>query len=148
MDVHSSIQEAVRKILEIARFTLQEHKLHMPTAVIHSFDGMVPIILPFKDDEQKRALVEYVKDEAVKIHAYAVTAVTSARIVDSRTGAEEECLVLATAIQGGRPYVLVQHFTRDDDRGIVDFGAVVEGEDAEMPGQMIIMPEWDREVSH
>ncbi len=148
MDLNTSIQDAIRNLLEIAKFTLQEHNAHMPTAILHSFEGTVPIVLPYEDNEQKRSLTEYVKNEAIKNHAYAVTVISSAKIVDSRSGDEEECLVLATSIQGGRPYVVVQHFERDIERRLITFGEVIEGEAAEMPGQMLIIPDWDQELCH
>jgi hypothetical protein len=146
--VEESITEAVRSILSIARATLVEQGTHLPTAILHTLEGMFPIILPFKDDEQKRSLVAYVKGQALERHAYAVTTVTCAQVVDSRTGEHDEVLVVATAIQGGRPYVVVQHFSRDSDRIVRDFGEMVEGEDAAMPGQMLIFPDWDEEVKH
>ena len=145
--VQQSIDEALKKILEIARFTLQEQKAHLPTAILHTLEGIFPIVLPFKNDEQKRALVEYVKKQAIESHAFAVTTVTSARIVNSRTGEEQECLVSATVVQRGKTYVVLQYFSRDAT-GAIEFGEVVEGEDAIIPGQMIIFPEWEEEVAH
>jgi len=146
--VQQSINDTLKKILEIARFTLQEHKSHLPTAILHTLEGIVPIVLPFKNDEQKRALMEYVKKQAIESHAFAVTTVTSARVVNSRTAAEQECLVLATVVQRGKPYIVLQYFSRDEERGAIEFGAVVEGEEAVIPGQMIIFPEWEDEVEH
>lgn len=146
--VEASITEAVRSILSIARATLVEHGTHLPTAILHTLEGMYPIILPFKDDEEKKTQVTYVKNQALERHAYAVTTVTCARIVDSRSNDEEEVLVVATAIQGGCPYVVAQRFSRDSDRIVRDFAEVVEGEDAAMPGQMLIFPDWDEEVRH
>jgi hypothetical protein len=146
--VQQSINDTLKKILEIARFTLQEQKAHLPTAILHTLEGIFPIVLPFKNDEQKRALMEYVKKQAIESHAFAVTTVTSARVVNSRTGAEQECLILATVVQRGKPYIVLQYFSRDEERGAIEFGAVVEGEDAIIPGQMIIFPEWDDEVAH
>jgi hypothetical protein len=146
--VEQSIDDTLKKILEIARFTLQEHKSHLPTAILHTLEGIFPIVLPFKDDEQKRALMEYVKKQAIESHAFAVTTVTSARVVDSRTGAEEECLVLATVVQRGKPHVVLQYFSRDEKRGVIEFGEVVDGEEAVIPGQMIIFPEWEDEIAH
>lgn len=148
IDVYQSIVETVRQLLEIARSTLEQDGSHLPTVVLHTVEGMIPIVLPFKDDDQKKALVNYVKKEAVERHAFAVTTITSARIIDPRTGVEQECLVLATSVQGGRVYVVVQHFSRDKDLGVIDFGEVIEGEDAAMPGQMVIFPDWDEEVCH
>ena len=146
--VQQSIDEALKKILEIARFTLQEQKTHLPTAILHTLEGIFPIVLPFKNDEQKRALMEYVKKQAIESHAFAVTTVTSARVVNSRTGAEQECLVLATVVQRGKTYIVSQYFSRDKEGGAVEFGEVVEGADAVIPGQMIIFPEWEEEVAH
>jgi hypothetical protein len=146
--VDQSILDSIHQILEIARFTLQERGEHLPTAVLHTWDGMLPIVLPFEDDAQKKSLMEYVKQQAVEKDAYAVTTVTLARIVDSRTSEEEECLVVATAIQPGRPYVLVQRFSRDAGGRVIDFGPLAEGDDAAMPGQMIIFPLWGDETYH
>jgi len=146
--VEASVAEAVRAILPVARATLVEHGTHLPTAILHTLEGLIPVILPFKDDEQKKGLVEYVKTQALERHAYAVTAVTCAHIVDSRTGKEEEALVVATTVQGGRPYVVIQPFTRDTNGVASVFGDVVEGEEAVMPGQMLIFPDWDEEVRH
>jgi len=148
IDVIQSIGEIVRQLLVVARSTLEEEGLHLPTAILHTVEGMLPIVLPFKDDNQKRALTNFVKKEAVQRHSFAVTTITSARIVDSRTGEDKECLVLATSVQGGRPYIVVQHFSRRDQAGPIEFGEIIEGEDAEMPGQMIIFPDWDTEVCH
>ncbi len=147
VDLQESIVETVREILRIARFTLQEQGTHLPTAILHTIERMIPMVLPFKDQSQRTALVAHVKEQAALLGAYAVTTVTSAKIVDSRTGKERHCLVAATAIQGGRPYVVVQQFSKDSS-GIVRFGKIKEGEDAEIPGQMIIIPDWDNEVCH
>lgn len=146
--VEESIAHAVKEILAIARATLREHGSHIPTAILHTLEGLLPIILPFKNAEQKKGLVEYVKIQALQRHAYAVTTVTCARIVDSRTGDEEEALVAATAIQGGSPYVVVQRFSRDSDRVVMEFADPTEGEGAAMPGQMLILPDWEEEVRH
>jgi hypothetical protein len=146
--VEQTVAEAVREIVSIAKKTLLEAGTHIPTAVLHTLQGMVPIVLPFKDDAQKRALVDYVKEQAVARHAYAVTTVTSAKIVDSRTGAEEECLVVATSIRGGRPHFMVQKFVRGQDKQVREFGESTEGDLAATPGQMLIVPLWEDEVSH
>jgi hypothetical protein len=148
IDANQAIIETVRDLLVIARSTLEQYGSHLPTAVIHTVEGIIPIVLPFEDDAQKKILMNYVKKEAVERHSYAVTTITSARIVDSRTGHEQECLVLTTAVQGGRSYVVVQHFSRKEDQNAIDFGEVIEGEDAHMPGQMTIFPDWDHEVCH
>jgi len=148
VEVHEAIVAAVREILPIAQATLRDHGTHLPTAVLHTMEGLLPIVLPFKDDYQKSALVDYVKKEAVELHAFAVTTVTCARILDSRTGEEEEALVLATVIQGGAPHVVVQRFFRGDDRSVTAFGDAVEDDLAAMPGQMMIFPEWHDEVCH
>jgi len=145
---YQSIVDTVREILGIARHTLAQEGTHFPTAVLHTMGGMVPMVLPFKDDEQRKALVAYVKQRSVEIHAFAVSTITCARIVDSRTGEEQECLVVATTVQGGLPYVVVQHFARTEPSRAIDFGDVIEGEDAVMPGQMMIFPDWDDEVCH
>jgi hypothetical protein len=148
IDVNQTITETVRELLIIARSTLEKDGSHLPTAIIHTIEGMIPIVLPFEDDAQKKALVDYVKKEAVERHSFAVTTITCARIVDARTGQDQECLVLATSVQGGRSYVVVQHFSRNENPDRIDFGEVVEGVDAEMPGQMTIFPDWDEEVCH
>jgi hypothetical protein len=148
MYARDAIVEAVRAMVPVARRTLEEYGSHLPTAVLHTLEGMVPIVLPFKNDHQKKALIQYVKAEAIRRHAFAVTTVTHARVVDSRTGEEGEALVLATAIQRGAPYVVVQPFTRDRDRSIEAFGTVIDGDEAAMPGQMMIIPDWDEEVCH
>jgi hypothetical protein len=120
--VDESIMDAIQQILEIARFTLEEQGDHLPTAVLHTWDGMFPIVLPFEDDAQKRNLVDYVKKQAAEKQAFAVTTITLARIVDFRTHEDEECLVVATAIQPGRPYVVVQRFARGEEGDGIDFG--------------------------
>ena len=146
--VYQSVIDAAREILSVARKTILEEGTHLPTAVLHTMDGMFPILLPFKNNEQKGALVEFVKQQAIERHAFAVTMVTCGRIVDSRTGEEEESLVLATSIQGGRPHLIVQSYLRGPDRHVIAFGDVKEGDLAAMPGQMMIIPPWDEEVSH
>jgi hypothetical protein len=146
--LHDLVTESVRDILGIARETLARHGTHLPTAVLHTLQGLIPIVLPFKDDEQKRALVRYVKKQAIETHAFAVTTVTNARIHDSRTGSEQECLVLATVIQRGRPQVLLQHYSKDEQAGTVEFGAAVTGDEAVVPGQMMIFPDWEEETCH
>jgi hypothetical protein len=148
MELSDHIRETVYRLLEIAQFTLQEHKTHIPTAILHAFDGMTPIVLPYENDDHKRALIDFVKEEAVKKDAYAVTVITSSKIEDRRSGLEQECLVLATSLQGGSPYVVVQHFTREHNNDIILFGDLIEGDGAEMPGQMIIFPEWNKEIYH
>jgi hypothetical protein len=148
IDVNQTIIETVRQLLAIARSTLEQDGAHLPTAILHTVEGMIPIVLPFKDELQRRSLVDFVKKEAVERHCFAVTTITSARIVDARSGLEQECLVLATSVQGGRSYVVVQYFSRNEDSDGIDFGEIVEGEDADMPGQMTIFPDWDEEVCH
>lgn len=142
------IADRVRQIAAIARQNLREQRTHLPTAIVHTLEGMFPIVLPFKNDEQKQALVDYVKEQALERHAFALTTVTCAKVVDSRTGSEEEMLVLATAIQGGRPYVASQTFGRDANNAVADFGELLEGDRAAGPGQMIIYPEWEGETRH
>lgn len=146
--VDDTIREVVRTISRIARQTLLEQGSHLPTAVLHTVEGMVTIVLPFKDDTQKRALVDYVRRKALECHAFAVTTVTCAQIVDARSGDQEEALVLATAIQGGKPYYCRQSYIRDQDRHVIAFGELVEGDHAAMPGQMMILPNWEEEISH
>ena len=148
IDLKESVVEAVQEILRIARSSLEEQGTHPPTAILHTIERMIPIVMPFENDGEKAALTERVKKQVAQHHAHAVTTVTSAQIVDSRTGEKQQCLVAATAMQGGRPYVAVQYFSKDEDTGAVEFGEVIEGEDAEMPGQMIIIPEWEEETCH
>ncbi len=145
---HDFIFETVRQICLIARQTLLDQGSHLPTAVLHTMEGMHAIVLPFKDAGQKRALVDFVKEQALMRHAYAVTTVTCARVVDSRTGEEEESLVVATSIQGGRPHFVVQRYLRGPDRHVIAFDEVEEGDLAAMPGQMMIVPPWQDEVRH
>ena len=146
---HESIVATVREILTIARDTLTQEGTHFPTVVLHTMGGRVPIVLQYKDDEQRKALVAYVKQRSVEIHAFAVSTITCARIVDTRTGNEQECLVVATTVQGGVPYVVVQHFARTEPPAdVITFGDVIEGEDAVMPGQMMIFPDWHEEMCH
>lgn len=144
----TSINEAIRKIVRIACKTLRQEGTHIPTAVLHTLEGVYPIVLPFKNDEQRRALVDFVKTQALEKHAFAVTTVTCAKVVDSRTKEEREVLVIATTVQGGKPRVAVQPFTRNADKAIDGFGALIEGEEAAMPGQMMIFPDWEEETRH
>ncbi len=89
IDAEQTVIEQVKEILAIARQNLLEFGSHLPTAVLHTIDGIFPIVLPFKDAHQKKALVSFVKKQALQIQAYAITTVTCARVVDSRTGKEE-----------------------------------------------------------
>ena len=143
-----SVVEAVRAVLPIARQTLLQEGSHLPTALIHTLDGILTCVLPFKDDEQKRTLVDYVKQQAIKKHAYAVTTVTCARVTDSRTGEEQETIVVATAIQGGPPHIVTQDFIRDPDKKLIAFSEPEEGAHAALPGQMFIIPAWEEETGH
>jgi hypothetical protein len=120
----------------------------MPTAILHIPDGYLPIVLPYETEDQKHALVKYVKDQVIQLHAFALTTISSAKVVNFRTGAKSECLVLATVMRGNAVHTVVQEFERDQDRGLIEFGRVIKGEDAQMPGQMIIFPEWAPEVYH
>jgi len=146
--VKDMIVESVNKMAPIARQTLRTSGSHTPTAILHTISGLLPILLPFENNEQKRECVEYVKKEALKRQAYAVTTITNSSIIDCRTGSGEEALVLATSIQGGQPYVVIQKYTRDKFGLIEDFHYIVEGEDAFIVGQMLIYPEWDTETTH
>jgi hypothetical protein len=145
---HQSVIKSVHAVLSIARETLLREGSHLPTAILHTLEGLFPIVLPFKDDDQKKALMEVVKKQAIEQHAFAVTAITCGRIIDSRTGEEEESLVIATAIQGGSPHVIVQSYVRGPDRRVIAFGDVTEGDAAAMPGQMMIVPPWEEETRH
>ncbi len=146
--VDESIKEVVRTISGIARQTLLQQGGHLPTAVLHTLEGMVTLVLPFKDGAQRKSLVDYVRRKALESHAYAVTTITCARIVDSRSGEEEESIVIATAIQGGRPYYCRQSYIRDCDQHVIAFGELVEGESAALPGQMLVIPDWDQQTRH
>jgi len=148
IDLYQMIVDHVRELLPIARRTLQEHGTHLPTAILHTAHGLFPVVLPFKNEEQKRALVEHVKGKALEMSSYAVTTITCARIVDARTRQERESLVLATCIHRGRPHYLTQEFHRDADRRVIGFGEVMEGDAAAMPGQMMIIPEWQEETAN
>ncbi|MFC1837002.1 hypothetical protein ACFL2Q_20165 [Thermodesulfobacteriota bacterium] len=147
-DVDETLSEAVDKILEIARETLLQHGSHLPTVILHTLQGTCPMVLPFKDAEQKKAMLEFVKKTAVEKNAYAVTTVTCARIVDSRTGEEEESLVVTTAVQGGGSDAVVQSFIRDAERHVIAFGDAISGDHAAMPGQLTIFPPWEDEIPH
>lgn len=148
LNLDDSVAESVRAIMGIARDTLVQYGTHLPTVIFHTMEGLLPVILPFKDEGQRKALSEYVKKRAVELHAVALTTVTCARIVDHRSGTHEECIVAATTIQRGRPYVVRQSFSRDETDAVVAFGDMIEGEDAIMPGQMLIFPDWDDETFH
>ncbi len=139
------VVESVRQMIPIARQNLQTSGSHTPTAILHTMSGLLPILLPFENNEQKRECVEYVKKEALQRHAYAVTTITNSSIIDCRTGSGEEALVLATSIQGGQPYILIQKYTRDKFGLIKDFHDIVEGDEAFIVGQMLIFPDWDME---
>ncbi len=130
------------------RFTLQKQRTHLPTAILHTWQGMFPLVLPFEDDSQKKELVDFVKEQVREKQAYAVTTVTVGRILSTRTGDEEECLVVATVIQPGRAYTIMQKFLRDELRNTIEFGELSEGDDAVVPGQMAIFPAWDHEICH
>jgi len=145
---YESIIDSAREMLGIARRTLAQEGTHFPTAVLHTMGGMVPMVLPFRDHEQRSALVAYVKQKSVELHAFAVSTITCARIVDSRTGRDQECLVVATTVQRGLPHVVVQHFARNEPAKAIEFGEIIEGDDAVMPGQMMIFPDWDEEICH
>jgi len=146
--VRDLIVESVRKMAPIARQTLQASGSHTPTAILHTISGLLPIVLPYENNEQKIECVEYVKEQALERHAYAVTTITNSSIIDCRTGDGEEALVLATSVQGGQPYVVIQKYTRDKAGFIESFGDITEGADAAIIGQMLIFPEWDRENTH
>lgn len=147
--LEAAVRESVDKILSIARTTLVQQGTHIPTAILHTLEGLFPIVLPFEDDEQKRTFVELVKAQAIERHAFAVTTVTCARVVDSRTGEEEEeALVLGTSVQAGQPHMVMQRYWRNAERSVVRFGEVMEGDEATLPGQMMIFPDWDEETRH
>lgn len=148
IDLYELVVGQVRELLPIAQGTLREYGTHFPTAILHTPDGLVPIVLPFKNDDQKRAMVARVKVQATEASAYAVTMITCARVVDSRTDEEYESLVLTTSVYRGPPHFMTQPFFRDADRRVVAFAEPREGDDAAMPGQMMIVPEWEDELEH
>ncbi len=71
--MHDMIVESVRSMAPIARKTLLASGSHIPTAILHTMSGLFPIIIPYETQEQKKLLVEYVKKEAIKRHAFALT---------------------------------------------------------------------------
>ncbi|MFH0823232.1 MAG: hypothetical protein V2B18_10825 [Pseudomonadota bacterium] len=147
IDVERSVIEAVRQIAYIARQTLLQQGSHVPTVVLHTVRGYYPIVLPYETSEQKRTQVDFIRRKAMEEHAYAVTTVTNAKVINRRTGKETETIVMATSIQGGRPYFSVQPYVRDELGNVIAFDDPVEGEEAAMPGQMLIVPYWEDEVS-
>ena len=148
IEVEQAVKDTVSEIMAIARGALLDQGTFLPTAVVHTKDGLFPLLLPFKNEKQKKALVDMVKKEAVRLHAYAVTTITCARIVDARTGEEEESLVLITAIRGGAPHIAEQSFKRGKNRVVLYFGEICEGDSAGRPGQMMILPDWNDEPVH
>lgn len=148
VSIDDTIIESVSRILVLARQTLLEQGVHLPTAILHTINGLYPIVLPFEDDDQKRILIGSAKKKAIEKHSYAVTTVTAAHIVHARSGLEEEALVLATSIQGGMPYIVLQGFSRDENGIVTGFGELIVGDEAAMPGQMMVVPDWEDEVCH
>lgn len=141
--VDESVKRAVEVMLPIARDTLRRDGCHSPTAVLHTLTGVIPILLTFQDIVQRRDQVEQVKVMALEEDAFAVSAITSAKVVDYRSSEFEEALVIATTIRGAKPYVVTQSFLRDPNGAVTSFKDPLEGEDAFMVGQMMIFPEWD-----
>lgn len=141
--VDESVKRAVEVMLPIARDTLRRDGRHYPTAVLHTMTGAIPIMLTYQDCAQRRDQVEQVKTMALEENAYAVTAITCAKVVDYRSSFFEEALVLATTVRGARPYVVTQNFHRDANGNVVCFEDPVQGEDAVMTGQMMIFPDWE-----
>ena len=146
--VKDMIVESVREMTPIARNTLKSLGSHIPTAILHTVSGLFTMVLPFESDQQKRLYVDCVKREALKRNAFAVTTITNTSITDCRNGFAEEALVLATSIQGGQPYVVIQKYTRDEFGAIKNFDEIVEGDDAFIVGQMLIFPDWSLERTH
>ncbi|MGC8605170.1 MAG: hypothetical protein ACP5VS_15995 [Desulfomonilaceae bacterium] len=140
------VVESVRKMAPIARRTLKASGSHTPTAILHTISGLLPILLPFENNQQKKECVEYVKKEALKRNAFAVTTITNSSIIDCRTGEVEDALVLATSIRGCQPYVVIQKYTRDKFGLIEHFYDIVEGDEAFIVGQMLIFPDWEMEI--
>jgi hypothetical protein len=148
IDVERTIVNATREILAMARNALLKEGSFIPTAVLHTVDGLVPVIMPFDNLNEKKRLVEIVKKRVLELDAYAVSTITCARVVDSRTGEEDETLVLTSVIQSGAPYVAIQPVIRDRDRTVLCFGEIEEGDAAGMPGQMTIYPDWPNQYRH
>lgn len=141
--VDEAVKKAVRVILPIARDTLLRDGSHSPTAVLHTMSGAIPVLMTFRDTTQRRDQVEQVKTMALEENAYAVSAITCAKVMDYRSNEFEEALVVATTVRGMSPYIVTQNFFRDSHGNIRNFSDPVEGEDAWVLGQMLIFPEWD-----
>lgn len=141
--VDEAVKKAVSVILPIARDTLIRDGSHSPTAVLHTMNGAIPVLMTFQDTTQRRDQVEQVKTMAVEENAYAVSAITCAKVVDYRSNEFEETLVIATTVRGLSPYIVTQNFFRDSLGEIKHFSDPVEGEDAWVLGQMLIFPDWD-----
>jgi hypothetical protein len=148
IDVADLALKGAREVLAMARSLVLRQGALYPTAVLHTREGLTPLVLPFKNSEQKRAMVTYVQQRALDLHAYAVTTVTCARVVDSRTREEEESIICVTTVQGGAPLFMAQTLTRDEQGVVICFGDVEEGDSVCGPGQMMILPEWDRQTRH
>lgn len=142
--VDESVKRAVNLILPIARDTLKRDGSHSPTAVLHTMKGAIPVLMTFQDIVQRRDQVGLVKNMALEENAFAVSAITCAKVVDHRLNVFEESLVIATTVRGMNPYIVTQGFFRDSSGKVTRFGDPVEGEDAWVLGQMMIFPEWDQ----
>ena len=147
--VDDSIKEVVRTISGIARQTLLQQGSHLPTAVLHTLEGMVTFVLPFKDDVQKKALVDYVRKKALESHAYAVTTVTSARIVDSRSGRRRRGYRDRHLNPGGGSPTIAGNLTSETVTATsLLSGNSWKGRSLHYRGQMLIIPDWDRQTRH
>ncbi len=143
--VDESVRKTVNLMLPIARDTLRREGSHSPTAVLHTIKGAIPVLMTFQDQSQRRDQLEQVKMMAVEENAFAVSAITCAKIIDHRLNVFEEALVVATTVRGLRPHIVTQAFSRDTCGNIAGFSDPVEGEDAWVVGQMMIFPDWDLE---
>mgnify|MGYP000858061806 FL=1 len=141
--INESVRKAVNVILPIARDTLKRDGSHFPTAVLHTMNGAIPVLMTFQDIAQRKKQVEHVKSMALEENAYAVSAITCAKVVDCRSSLTEEALVIATTIRGSIPYVVTQSFIRDANGNVAYFHDTVEGDEAFMIGQMMIFPDLD-----
>lgn len=142
--IDESVKRAVKVMAPIARDTLKRDGSHSPTAVLHTMSGVIPVLMTFQDAAQRKDQVEQVKIMALTENAYAVSAITCARVIDCRSSHYEEALVIATTVRDCSPYILTQNFLRDNNGNVVSFEDPVEGDDAWTIGQMMIFPDWDK----
>jgi hypothetical protein len=143
MAIELLVQKSVDIMLPIARDTIRRDGAHSPTAILHTVSRVIPVMMTFQDIRQRRDQVEEVKKMALEEDAYAVSAISCARVVDCRLSVYEEALVIATTARGLPPYFVKQNFIRDAQGNVIMFEDPVKGEDAWAIGQMMILPEWD-----